>query len=272
MKKLLILTRFPPEYEPQRLAKAAKEKGIEPEIVNYQDISIEGEKILLPRSLRLEDFQFFIPRSAAHRQKKSLLKEKMALIKALPQKSVCLNKKTYLRSPKLGKIKQAEILNKHGLPTIPTLEKPIFPGILKAEFGSHSRRVIKVENQKQADKAMECYQGKWIYQPLIKSPVYWRVIVLNGESLGIMERKTSKRFIKSGEGERPKVAKKKIEDLAIKATQVFQAEFTGVDLLADKNKLLIIEVNRSPQFQIFEKLTRVDVANKLINYLTLSSR
>lgn len=272
MKKLLILTRFPPEYEPQRLAKAARKKGIEPEIVNYQDVQVIPGKIVLPRNLKLEDFNFVIPRSAAHHSKKSLLQQKIALIKALPQKSICLNKTTYLRLPKLGKIKQTKILNENHLPTIPTLEKPIFPAILKAEFGSHSRRVIKVENREQADKVMQSYSGKWIYQPLIKSPVYWRVIVLNGKSLGVMERKTNKRFLQSGEGEKPSVVKEKIEALAIKATDVFQAEFTGVDLLADKDKLMIIEVNRSPQFQIFEKLTKVKVAEKLVNYLTLSSR
>jgi len=269
--KLLILTRFPPEYEPQRLAEEAKKKGIEPEIVNYQDVEVGPGKIALPRNLKLNGFDFIIPRSAAHHQKKSLLKEKMALIKALPQKTVCLNKATYLRWPKLGKIRQAEVLEKHLLPIIPTLKKPIFPAILKAEFGSHSRRVVRVENQRQEDEAIGRYKGKWIYQPLIKSPVYWRVIVLGGKSLGVMERKTSKRFIKSGEGRKPRVDRKKIESLAIKATNVFQAEFTGVDLLADKGKLMIIEVNRSPQFQIFEKLTKVDAAEKLINYLTLSS-
>jgi len=272
MKKSLILTRFPPEYEPQRLAEEARGRGIESEIVNYQDVSIKGEEVLLPHNLRLDDFHFVIPRSAAHGHKKSLLDRKIDLIKTLSDKTVCLNKATYLRWPKLGKIRQAEVLEKHLLPIIPTLKKPIFPAILKAEFGSHSRRVIKVENQKQADRAMKCYQGKWIYQPLIKSPVYWRVIVLNGKSLGIMERKTSKRFLQSGEGEKQEVSRKEIGTLAIRATKVFQAEFTGVDLFADKGKLMIIEVNRSPQFQIFKKLTRVDVANKLINYLTLSSR
>lgn len=271
MKKLLILTRFPPEYEPQRLAEASKKKGIEPEIVNYQGVQVRPSKIVLPRDLKLEDFDFVIPRSAAHRYKKSLLQQKIALIKALPQKSVCLNKTTFLRWPKLGKIEQAEILGKYNLPTIPTLEEPIFPAILKAEFGSHSRKVVRVENQKQADKARERYQGKWIYQPLIKSPVYWRVIVLNGKSLGVMERKTSKRFLKSGEGEKSEVSRKEIETLAIKATKIFQAEFTGVDLLADKNKLMIIEVNRSPQFQIFERLTKAKVAEKIIDYLTIAS-
>ncbi|MBU3957354.1 hypothetical protein KKI19_03740, partial [Patescibacteria group bacterium] len=127
MKELLILTRFPPEYEPQRLAKAAKKRGIESEIVNYQDVQFGPGKIVLPRNLKLEYFDFVIPRSAAHHRKKSLLKEKVTLIEALPQKSVCLNKTTFLRWPKLGKIRQAEILRKYNLPTIPTLEKPIFP-------------------------------------------------------------------------------------------------------------------------------------------------
>lgn len=50
---------------------------------------------------------------------------------------------------------------------------------------------------------------------------------------------------------------------------MFQAEFAGVDILVDKqNKPLIIEVNRSPQFQIFEKKTGIDVAGTLIEYLT----
>lgn len=272
MKKLLVLTRFPPEYEPQRLAEAARKKGIEPEIVNYQNAQVGPGKVVLPRNLRLDDFQFIIPRSAAHHQKKSLLNKKIALIRAIPKKAICLNKKTYSLWPKLGKIKQAEILEKHKLPSIPTLEKPIFPAILKAEFGSHSRRVIRVENEEQANKVMQSYAGKWIYQPLIKSPVYWRVIVLGGKSLGVMERKTSKRFFEAGEGEKPNIAKKKIENLAIKATRVFQAEFTGVDLLvADKNKLMIIEINRSPQFQVFEKKTKVDVAEELTNYLTRAS-
>lgn len=270
MKKLLILTRFPSEYEPQELAEAAKKKGIEPEIINYQDVEVGPGKIALPRNLRLNEFDYTIPRSAAHHQKKPLLKKKIALIKSLPEEVRCLNKETFLLYPKLGKIKQAEILSKNGLPTIPILEKPIFPAILKAEFGSHSRRVIRVENQKQANKVMQAYTGKWIYQPLIKSPVYWRVIVLGGKPLGIMERKTSERFVKTGEGEKTKIVKSKIEALAIKAVQLFKAEMAGVDLLAEKNKLMIIEVNRSPQFQIFEKMTGADVAGKIINYLTLA--
>jgi len=265
VKQLLILTRFPPEYEPQRLAEATKKKGIEPKIVNYQ-------KVVLSRDLDLNEFDWVIPRSAAHRHKKSLLSVKMALVKALPEKTICLNEETYSRWPKLGKIKQAEILTKNGLSAIPTLEKPVFPAILKAEFGSHSRRVIRVETKKEAEKAMMTYSGKWLYQPIIKTPVYWRVIVLGDKSLGMMERKTSKRFLKSGEEEKPKVARSKIEALAIKATQLFKAEMAGVDLLAEKNKLMVIEVNRSPQFQIFDRLVKTNVASKVIDYLTSISK
>ena len=107
MKKLLILTHFPPEYEPQRLAEAAKKKGIEPEIVNYQDVEVGPGKVVLPRDLRLNEFDFIIPRSAAHRHKKSLLSQKIVLIKTLPppKKTICLNKITYLHWSELGKIR-----------------------------------------------------------------------------------------------------------------------------------------------------------------------
>ena len=86
MKKLLILTRFPPEYEPQRLAEEAKKKEIKPEIVHYQKAG----------DLNLNHFTWVIPRSAAHRHKKSLLSTKMAVIEALPKKAICLNKEGYV--------------------------------------------------------------------------------------------------------------------------------------------------------------------------------
>lgn len=267
MKKLLILTRFPLEYEPQRLAEAAKKKGIKSEIVNYQEVEVSKNKVRLPRKLKLNEFSLVIPRSAAHRYKKSFLKEKIAIINKLSSEMNCLNEKTYLRWPKLGKIKQTQILNKNKIPIIPTLEKPVFPAILKAEFGSHSKRVVRVENFNQAKKIMKTYSGKWLYQPLIKTPIYWRVIVLGNKSLGIMERKTNERFLKLGEGRKPSVRKETIESLAIEASQVFQTELAGVDLLANRDKLMIIEVNRSPQFKIFEKLTKMKVAEKIIKYL-----
>ncbi|HUV42454.1 MAG TPA: hypothetical protein VMY36_00940 [Patescibacteria group bacterium] len=269
--KLLILTRFPPEYEPQRLAQSAKYKGIKPEIINYQDIEFSKSKLFLPQGLELEDFDFVIPRSAAHRHKKSFLREKMALIKALPRRTRCLNKEAYLSWPKLGKIRQAEVLKENNLPTIPTLDKPIFPAILKAEFGSHSKRVIRVENQPQIEQAKKSYSGNWFYQPLIKTPVYWRVIVLGNQSLGIMERKTNERFVNSEEGKGPEVDQNEIESLALKATKVFKVEFAGVDLLADKKRLMVIEVNRSPQFRVYDKLCKVNVADKIVNYLTSTS-
>ena len=270
--KLLILTRFPPEYEPQKLVRAAKDRGIEPKIINYQDLELNKDKLLLPQGLKLDDFDFIIPRSAAHRHKRSCLKEKIALIKALSRTVRCLNKETYLSWPKLGKIKQAETLRENGLPVIPTLAEPVFPAILKAEFGSHSQRVIRVENQAQIEKAKKAYSGNWFYQPLIKTPVYWRVIVLGNRSLGIMERQTNEKFVSSGEGGKPEVNQDKIGDLALKAAKVFKAELAGVDLLANKDKLMIIEVNRSPQFRIYDKLCKVNVADKIINYLTSTSK
>ena len=76
----------------------------------------------------------------------------------------------------------------------------------------------------------------------------------------------------SGEGGKPEVNQDKIGDLALKAAKVFKAELAGVDLLADKDKLMIIEVNRSPQFRIYDKFCKVNVADKIINYLTSTSK
>lgn len=262
MKKLLILTRFPNEYEPKRLAEAARERGIKAEIVNYQDI---GE------TTRIGEIDYLIPRSSAHRNKKSLVRLKTRILEQLPPKVICLNKKTFLKWPLLGKIKQAQILSQHDLPTIPSLAKPEFPLILKAEFGSHSKRVFRVDNKKDLDKARQTGAGKWILQPLVKSPVYWRVLVLGGRALGIMERRTSKRFYQGKETGR--VDEEEMMNLAEKASRVFDSDFAGVDILVDgQGKFLIIEVNRSPQFQIFERKTEVDVAGAVLEYFLSPTR
>jgi glutathione synthase/RimK-type ligase-like ATP-grasp enzyme len=333
---LLILTRFPAEYEPKRLAEEAEKKGISSEIISYEKITLSWQKekleFGLPEGLKLTDFSLIIPRSSAHYRQRSLLGLKTALIRTLPEKIRCLNQETYSCWPVLGKIEQGAILVQKGVPTIPAwffpakaerkefLKRAKFPLIGKARFGSHSQKTFRIENKAEAGKIFLKQKGEFFFQPLIESHFYWRVLVLGSQVLGVMERKTSRRFLKKTEKMKPspeasgvsfgnpitfplstrsslrgcptphqngagrrllvetstyspcnrvmKVSLKELGKLALEATQVFKAELTGVDILADKDgQPLVIEVNRSPQFKIFEKRTGINVAEKIRDYL-----
>jgi len=280
--KLLILTRFPTEYEPQRLAEEANKKGIKSEVVSYGKIGLswkKGEvKVNLPRDLNLSDFDLVIPRSSSHRNRKSLVGLKTALIRSLPETVVCLNKETFSYWPVLGKIEQGVMLAQAGIPIIPSrflpdkaerekfLKEARFPLICKARFGSHSKKTFRVESQKEAKAVFSQIKGEFFFQPLLESRFYWRVLVLGGKSLGIMRRQTSQKFV--NQGYLGKVGKKEIEKLALAAGQVFQAELSGVDILVDqRGRPLVIEVNRCPQFKIFEKKININVAGEINSYI-----
>ena len=157
-------------------------------------------------------------------------------------------------------------MSENGLPVIPQLTKPEYPMIVKSVFGSRSKLVFRVNNQSELNKLMQTYKKDWIYQKLIRSPNYWRVLVLGGKPLGLMERKTNPRFCPGGG--KIQVQKSKILSLAKLAAAVFNCDFAGVDLLADRSgKLMVIEINRSPQFQVFEKKTGIQVAEAVIDLL-----
>lgn len=254
--RLLVLTRFPTEYEPKRFKTAGEKKHLAVEVINYSKSDL----------FNINSFDYLIPRSSAHFRKDSFIKTKVKILNQLPETITCLNKKTYCHWSLLGKLMQSKIMSENGLPVIPMLTKPEFPMILKSVFGSHSRLVFRVNNRKEFDKLMQIYKKEWIYQKLIPTPNYWRVLVLDGKPLGMMKRRTNPKFYAGKE--KINTQKNEILSLAKLAAGVFDCDFAGVDLLADrKGKLMVIEVNRSPQFKMFEKKTGIRVAEKVIDFL-----
>ncbi|MBN1263619.1 MAG: hypothetical protein JW991_04660 [Candidatus Pacebacteria bacterium] len=279
---LLILTRYPVEYEPQRLLEESGKAGLRAEIWNYNQLALfwqpEMIKIGLPGEKKLADFDFFIPRSSAHSKKKSLTGLKTAIIRSLSTEVICLNRETFFKWPILGKIEQGVILAQFGIPVIPSwffadraeqenfFKKAPWPLILKGRFGSHSRKTFKVSSMLEAKRRLAAVSGEFFYQPLIRSHYYWRVLVLGEQVLGIMRRKTNSRFFKNGFVKN--VSDQKLKEAALRAAAAINAEFAGVDLLADQNgEPLVIEVNRTPQFKIFEKKQNINIAEKLVNYM-----
>ena len=60
-----------------------------------------------------------------------------------------------------------------------------------------------------------------------------------------------------------------MEDMAIRATHACHLEIAGVDLIvAADGTPYIMEVNYSPGFRGLESVTGIDIADKIIKYIT----
>lgn len=57
------------------------------------------------------------------------------------------------------------------------------------------------------------------------------------------------------------------QEMAIKASKVFDLELAGVDILRSNNGPLIVEVNSSPGLEAIERVTNQGAANKIIKHI-----
>jgi len=283
-KRLLVLTRYPHEYEPQRLKEAGERENLKVKVISYRQISLENGQIFVGKEkIPLKEFSFLVPR-AASKPGSSLVVIKTALIEALTSKQKCLNQKTFQRFPLTSKIFQNYLLSQAGVPTVPSwifahpqeweafLSQAQYPLIVKGAFGSHGRKVFVSKNKKEALAVIEKeHLESVIFQPLISTPFWVRALVLGGKCQGAVKRKVKERFLpRKEENFSPLLSEsdyQEISTLSQKAAAVLKADFVGVDLLFYQNRWLILEVNRTPQFQIFEKRTKINIAARIIRFL-----
>jgi len=57
-----------------------------------------------------------------------------------------------------------------------------------------------------------------------------------------------------------------LKSLAIKAAQVVKTEIAGVDIIESEKGLQVIEVNSIPGFTALQKVTDINLAEKIIDY------
>ena len=98
-----------------------------------------------------------------------------------------------------------------------------------------------------------------------------RVIIIGGKALGAIRRIAKKGEFRANIAQGASAEKTKLRDelksLAESAAKVMHYEFTGVDIIEGNGKFYVLEVNRSPQFEAFEKCTKINVAGELVEYI-----
>lgn len=151
-----------------------------------------------------------------------------------------------------------------------------YPFIIKTLSGSQGVGVMLSESQQSAVSLLDTLKSAKIpvlTQQFIKEAQGEdiRAFVIGNEVVASMSRQgTSGEFranIHQGGTAKPIELSPEEEQLAIKATKVLGLDVAGVDLIRSKQGLMVLEVNASPGLEMIEKVSGIDIAQKMIHHL-----
>jgi RimK family alpha-L-glutamate ligase len=204
-------------------------------------------------------------------------------------KAKVLNLESFQKWPSMDKIIQYLVLREAGLPIVKSRvfgsKKALsawakshgFPFIVKFNIGSCGWDVFKITSLRALNKLLKSdYNIKTlIVQEFLKTGEDIRVIVLGGRVLGAMRRTAALGQFLTNYSQGASVSSYDISKdkaaykLALSAAKAARVDYAGVDLMRDnKGRWVILEINRACQFEGFEKATGVNVAQKVIRFLS----
>jgi glutathione synthase/RimK-type ligase-like ATP-grasp enzyme len=175
----------------------------------------------------------------------------------------------YFDGDKTNKYIQYLIIKKSGVNYIPTYTHdeiqniPIDIFVSKPSKGSMGNGVELLFSKNNLLKSN-------IYQPLIRNDGDWRVVVINGKAVSMIKRKGLGFLNNLAQGAvgwsdwNNEAAK-----LAEESAKALNIEFAGIDIMQclDTGKYYFLECNSTTTFDTSQILTRIDIAEELVNYI-----
>ena len=288
-KSIVIFSSNPHAYAPRRFVEEAEKKNFRAVAFNYQDIDLcfgpKGKKeIFLQEKKLAKPFWGAIFRSSRNPHHIFTPQRDCLLKTFLSQKTRVLNQAVYQKWPILDKITEHLVLSQNGLPlaaswvfgsSLRIKEKIRLPAVLKFYLGSHGSRVFKVKTASRLEKILKLFPAEnFLAQEILPEGEDLRVIVLGGKALGAMKKKAAPGKFVTNYSAGGSVSPYSLESdqpakvLAEKTAKIFEADFSGIDLMKDKQGCWrVLEVNTDCQFEGFEKATGINVAQKVIEFL-----
>ncbi|BCX13808.1 MAG: hypothetical protein KatS3mg085_340 [Candidatus Dojkabacteria bacterium] len=287
MKKVILLAEIDyNSYSSRRFREECNKKNIAFEHFKYSDIIIEfrdNKLIATAKGKNVLDGTHYIFRSSGSKYKH--LSQSLRNYLQSMNKIVLNGSFKYPFSLKLDtyaklSLYNVPIINTHVFPTIEALEqnayKIKFPVILKHSSKSLGMEIYKVNSLEELKSKLNDHISKYMFQDFVDTGEIkesYRIITLGYEIIGGYKRIAKKNAIVTNSGsaiEKVHIAPNMYEicKLIIKATGL---EFSGIDIIYKDEKPLVLEVNSSPGFKAFEEITKINLAEKILNYLLSKS-
>lgn len=282
--KLEIISEFPDNYSPKRLAEEAVRMGLEVSLIGYDqlhfDINTAGIKVIGRKGASFPEMVIFRSLSGY------FFPQRDAYLELLRGKRI-LNERSLRKWPRLEQDKFTQTVAFQKV-KVPFVESQVFgnsdemlkrvrdfPVVVKSFGGSHGRRVFEVKNQAELEEiAKAAGVSEHLIQPVLPEGEDVRVIVVGNRVIGAMKRKARSGMFVSNYSAGGRIEKYDLEkdrfagEAAIAAAAACCLEFGGIDLMKDRGgRWRVLEVNRACQFKGFEKATGVNVAKAVISHL-----
>ncbi|NOZ80895.1 MAG: RimK family alpha-L-glutamate ligase [DPANN group archaeon] len=160
------------------------------------------------------------------------------------------------------------------------LEKINYPIVMKFPDGTQGKGVMFADSLSSASSfldALTVLKQPFIIQEYVDTDgVDIRVIVVGDRCVASMKRKAVKGEKRSnihagGTGE-PFVIDEKLRKISLATAKALGAEICAVDIMEGAKGYLVIEVNLSPGLQGITKVTKIDVADRIAQFLAAKTK
>ena len=276
-------------FEVSRLVEEFEKQGVDVRVVNPKDVDIFVDRddrksiIVDGKPRKLPDFVF--PRTGSGTT--YFIK---AIIRHMERLGVTMINGSDAIDNVKDKLYSQQILGQSNLPVPKTMlvKHPInlelveknlsYPMIVKTLSGSYGSGVFLVEDRKQFRQLMKMAElTKPSYNIIIQECIEdslgkdLRVLVVNGKVVGCMMRQSIdgdfRANITRGGEAIPYQVDEDIEWIGGECARLLNLDIAGVDLLFNDGTYTICEVNSAPGFEGMEKFTKVNVGEKIVNYV-----
>jgi len=275
-------------YELDRLAEVCTKNGIDLHVVHpkYFDIIVTRTD---RRSIRYRDEVVDLPAIVLARTGAATDYHALSVLRHLERMHVRVINTTDAIETVKDKLYTAQLLAQAELPTPKTMlvrfpvdsdlvEKQLgFPCVVKVLHGTHGNGIHLCRTKEHFTELMDFVVNlntnmNILIQEYIgdRAGEDLRVLVIGNEVVGAMKRKSSEgdfraNVSRGGTGERYELNERIIE-LSLRTAQVLGLDIAGIDLLFDGDDFKICEANSSPGFAGFEKYTKQNIAEKIVDY------
>lgn len=285
---IYILSRDPNLYSTKRLVEAALQREWKVRVIDFLKCSIEiikgelkvnylGEKLITPDAI--------IPRIGASRTFYGT-----AMVRHFEMMDVFSVTGSLAIKRSRDKLRSLQILSKNDIDMPKTVfasnmsnSKDVIalsggaPLVLKILEGTQGVGVVLVDSEKAAKSVLDAFYGmdvNLLVQEFIEEAggCDIRVLIVGGEVVGSMKRQGADGDFRSnlhqgGTASAHKLTRKE-KSTALKAAKAMGLGVCGVDMIPSKRGPLVMEVNSSPGLEGIEKSTGIDIADKIMEYIS----
>ena len=285
------------DYTILRFQEEARKLDLELKHIKYSDLKLTFDKevkvIQTQSNLDVVDyFDYFIFRSSIDKNKRAFghfgevikqlaLKKGKRVFNNKNQGVTVSNTAIKINNYATLALDQIPIIKSISLGSISQLKEIIntftFPLIAKHANGSHGQGVNLINTK---EDLLIFFEGEpinlYLIQEFIESSSDkkedLRIITLGDKVVGAYKKTAPKDSIvtniASGGNAESIEMTPDIVELGEKVIKAMQLEFSGIDAIYKGNDLLVLEVNKAPQFEGFEAATGINLAKMILEYLT----